>query len=819
MNISREDELSIINFIENKDLSLKNEVILSLNYEKQKRNQTPVFILNYINKKIQNRKHRLIIKKVSDIEYKNSGNSEEGLIKILNVISSYNNFKLYKLLMKNKKIDLTNYFKTSDHFENEKEMNSLILSYYNKFKKEIDNVIKTNNANKLKKGIINRKKEYLCNESSLQLFIEMVELGFTKKEIQENIGKKINTINNSEEFNSYLKTLISLKKGWNKIDFLKNIDCYELKEDVDYEVIKNKNAQLILNIKTFDAAKALGAKMWCISRDKELFIQYKNEEYSEYYFMFNFNELPSSEYAMIAIITDIKKEISDMYSKTDSDVKNTAQGKKYKREMEKLLSPMKMSEIIKNFIDDDYILRKPFDDVFDFENYGHKYFLYKNMKDFSQKITKDDMTNKEYIINFNKEEDLILKDNNYFKVVIEDIILTDSNFIKKMGFLKNIKIILNDHNLKKAFFKNIDIKIYGLASNERFDEFLFLIKNEEVKNYFKDKKNENIEILLSDIMMRLLDSDRFTEVLKSNESLNTLQEFFDGVIKDEDKENFIRNVFIDLKDDLYLYKNQIQKIIPKAETFKVDLASIGDYKDAIIFDTFNLSDKTLKYYNFNGCYKKLDELIIIDFLKTNEYNETKTNESYKKSKFYHKNFIEKMKRTIDIIKKHDKNYYINSKRIIEKFKNINIDLIKDKNINQEKTNLEVLLYMSLHADKKVNMTSVIENILNEYLTEKYLTGFEPTDRFKSGMKKMIDIIKLNNNSMYINKKEIICFLNDAINKVDSIKKDNIVVMINETLLENELKLKENEWLNKNLKENKLNKNKLNENKYNYQLKR
>lgn len=254
---------------------------------------------------VKTKQYRFIFSNIIDNEVEEK--KEETLDWIL---KGYNDYKNNSSLMKNENIFLENFFK-NDKYE---------LSDFEIFNDHVQKTIIKNKAKKLKHRIISNKYKYLCNKTTESLFIDMAQMEFTKKELQDFVGKKISAFRHPEELNGSLMNLMDLKMLKDEESLLNRIKSADLKEHTDYKIILNKNNKIIIDIYSSKGAALLGSKMWCISREERMFNYYKEKKYTEYSFLYDFNKEPSDHLSMIAILSGLDGNGYEIYTKSDDEI-------------------------------------------------------------------------------------------------------------------------------------------------------------------------------------------------------------------------------------------------------------------------------------------------------------------------------------------------------------------------------------------------------------------------------------------------------------------------------------------------------------------
>ena len=151
-----------------------------------------------LKKEITNKNDRDILLRIIEIESKKEISNEkveqkekriQGLFEYIN--KGYKDYKDYKNLVKKENIVFENYFKNKGS----------LINNFESFNDNLQKVIIKSKANKLKRRIISKKYNYLCDKETESLFLEMAQMDFTKQELQDFIGKKLSAFHYSEELN------------------------------------------------------------------------------------------------------------------------------------------------------------------------------------------------------------------------------------------------------------------------------------------------------------------------------------------------------------------------------------------------------------------------------------------------------------------------------------------------------------------------------------------------------------------------------------------------------------------------------------------
>lgn len=158
------------------------------------------------------------------------------------------------------------------------------------------NAIKNKHSiRQLAHSITSNKYKHLYNEMTYKLFGELFESKVSEKVIQENIGKKVASLNTPEELNETLKKFIN---------FLNNFSYESINSkafETNSESVYDSDNMLILKVNDFETSNKLGSTSWCISRKQHYFNSYVTDEDNYQFFIYDFNKDAKNNQSMIGI--------------------------------------------------------------------------------------------------------------------------------------------------------------------------------------------------------------------------------------------------------------------------------------------------------------------------------------------------------------------------------------------------------------------------------------------------------------------------------------------------------------------------------------
>lgn len=243
-----------------------------------------------------------------------NNNNERKIIDFM--IKRYSIFINNRDLFRNKNITFESFFP--------KTKNRYSFDNFENFSDCVDKTILRHKAIVILKRILSSKYSHLQDYKTIYILEEIVNEGFSSIQVQDFLGKKIILLKTAKDFNDALIELLNGKKTWNKEYVFSLINKNELKIDIDYNIIFEDDSELYVHTKTFKAAKAIGVKMWCLSRDEEMFEHYNTKSSKNIMFKFDFNKLYSDLSSTIAVLFDLNNIVTEIYLKNDETIEENS---------------------------------------------------------------------------------------------------------------------------------------------------------------------------------------------------------------------------------------------------------------------------------------------------------------------------------------------------------------------------------------------------------------------------------------------------------------------------------------------------------------
>lgn len=558
-----------------------------------------------LKERVQTKQYRIIFSNI--ISKEPEDNKEESLDYIL---KGYDDYIANKSLMKNNDIILENYFK-NDHQ----------LSDFEFFNDHVQKTIIDNKAKKLKKRIISNKYSHLCNSNTHKLFREMAQMEFTKQELQDYVGKKISAFHHAEELNGALMNLIDLK-SLKDIHSLKiRMNKKDLEEGVDYH-LKTVGNKAFVNIHTPKAAEALGSRMWCITREKRMYDYYKELQYTDYQFVYDFDKSPAEDESMIALLNDASGVPFEIFTKSDTEIlKNTKTdyyefAKELKEETKGLVKEedLKVSNMIRKTLRYKHKIndQKALDLGEEYFNPNDNYHLlaFIEANGFYSVIEKEDVDNNPDVFGmYTIDEDIDLFKTKAASEFLEMKYEYTDDFEEAMkeNTFSNEELfyILTNENFKNLKQYTSGRILKHLLENKNFDivDDFFLNHDNSLITNSQNNYNERGLTLASLILME----DYVDHLIEKN--------ILDKVVLEEQKNN--KN----LKNNLIINTNTVEelepilKVIPELKDYKIDMEELDYMKAFYINDMGKKDSEMISYYDFNNdgtkadCFKVFSDIL------------------------------------------------------------------------------------------------------------------------------------------------------------------------------------------------------------------
>lgn len=215
------------------------------------------------------------------------------------VLSTIDSFINNETLLKNSKVNPLKDFKDLtleqiDDFIAKTKLNHQIKNYAN--------------------SIISNKYKALYNGKSFRLFKELYELKISKEDLQDNIGQKIASFEDSEALNRALHRYLESLNGFSKDTLLDNI------KGKNCNIVYEEDDMLILNVKDFNTSKSIGSASWCISRSENYFTSYVSTPNNYQFFIYDYNKPSTDKSSMIGITLYRDGRYSAAHFKNDDEI-------------------------------------------------------------------------------------------------------------------------------------------------------------------------------------------------------------------------------------------------------------------------------------------------------------------------------------------------------------------------------------------------------------------------------------------------------------------------------------------------------------------
>lgn len=444
--------------------------------------------------------------------------------------------KVYKNLFKQENIKPSNYSNQTISYKED----------FNLLEFTVDSAIEKSAAKKKMRSFFSKKNAHLMTTNIERKFIELNRLNVSE-EFYEYFRKKVSAFHSEESMSNALSKEIKTIKTW---DF--NYQRGRL-NNYDVEILKDSDNEIVFEVFDHETAKSLGTDMWCICRENEDFIKYRDKT-DRVIFKYDLNEDPLlSNHNMTAYITKASGELINGYMK-DDEVMNDEQELSYKPNVTSLDSETYLDRLNNS--------NEPY------HNYPLKVFMdgmadIVKKSDFNFKISPETMSN-------------YLNENKVSVDVVDKFIDNYKNLFVKKDWTNGMVKIMNGMNKLNSETNKTFRKILKNNAYQQSEEFksLRLIETIEENTLFID--HDSVDLLIKVKNYDL--TKEIAEYLEKNDILseNTLLEPFykkQGVnlsdyFKSNGKEDILRNVLKNnfrLANDLFGGSNNPSGIL---EVFK-----------------------------------------------------------------------------------------------------------------------------------------------------------------------------------------------------------------------------------------------------------
>lgn len=532
-------------------------------------------------KKIVNSKvHKNIFYKIFEAE-----DFTEPKRKLIFMLKSYSTYMKNRDFFRHQNIFFEDFFKNEERYS---------FSNFERFNDTIEKKLIRHKAFLIQKRILSKKHLHLKDFKTIYILEELVNLGFTAKEVQDFIGKKILILKDAEEFNNSLLELVEGKKNWSKEGILKIIEDNLLEKDTDYNVVFEEKDCFSVIINSFKAAKCLGVKMWCLSRDEEMFLHYTNHKNKSVVFRYDFTKSYPELDSTTALLFDLTNNIEEIYLKNDDYINKETNPEVYVKmysELEesfpKITSQRHFFEnMIKNKAFQSRFLNK--EKQFDFTSFQNIEILFNNSIHIMEEVEVsllEQLENPHFnSLMFSKNkvsmyELLVDMENIYHYDLLDSFESCNANLENAIDFYTTAKDSFDiSYSVFKFILKNKCFELFDYINEEKelenifsslqsyervvlFNDFVFLENENIIKNEIDLKRSEQL--------FNLLDINEKSESIKSilytqNEKSKKIVSKLNKIHKEKDKNNII-NIFQEDFFDVKRNKDRFFSIIRDQE--------------------------------------------------------------------------------------------------------------------------------------------------------------------------------------------------------------------------------------------------------------
>ncbi len=278
--------------------------------------------------------HQNIIKKIIE----NTPEKERTMF-LSFAIQCYTKYRNHRTIMRNNNIHMESFFDKSH--KNRKMYSKKNFEY---FSDAVEKTLILQEVNVIEHRIKTKQSEHLFNNYTRQIIEDLVVAEFSKYDIQESIGKKINSFSDVDDFANALYNLFEQKINWSKDYYLNLIKNSNLENNVDYIIRYEDDNTLNIEIISYEASKLLGVKMWCLVREYMHFEDYRRSSKNFLVFSYDFKKSFSDLNSIVATLFDCNLNIVESYLKNDDywDEYSDIEGfKSFEDELQKKVFPDK----------------------------------------------------------------------------------------------------------------------------------------------------------------------------------------------------------------------------------------------------------------------------------------------------------------------------------------------------------------------------------------------------------------------------------------------------------------------------------------------
>lgn len=407
----------------------------------------------------------------------------------------------------------------------------------------VEDIVLHQKSKKMIQKIYSSSYKNLVDDRTIEIFKKFVEKNIPLSIIRDNYAKKLARYKNADDANNALSNYLKEVTGWNKNFYKEKI------KKLGGTIINENENEMLIDVHSYEQAKEIGSGQWCITYDKEYYIDYK-EKNNFIFINLDFEKDPDDPFSMVGIVFAEEGFIEDGYLRNDKQIN--------------FIKDKFFLEKIKNKVDKNYIIEnriKNFKDILkelkskQKKSYIEEYFLhkddyfYKDMQNIN--LINDLMVNRDYFNTILTNESVIIKN------VIKNTKREDDNpesILKEKYYRNVVKNILEssekigtverDENLSPLILNELieikDFELIKIFTKKVESAVLVSLLNFDVWDLMEEENQENFFSIL----------DEYKKNKKGLSSLpflcNIIHHCYkvkEKYIEDDRVDNFIRKIF------------------------------------------------------------------------------------------------------------------------------------------------------------------------------------------------------------------------------------------------------------------------------------
>ncbi len=172
-----------------------------------------------------------------------------------------------------------------------------------------DREIEKSQAKKKIRSFFSKKNIHLVDEKTEMCFVDLIRIN-ADAEFYRGFRKKVAAFNDTASLNSALTKEIQTIKNWNYSFQKSQVSSSEV------DILKEDENELVFEVFDHDTARSLGTNMWCICRENEDFMKYRDKT-DRIIFKLDLNVPVSRNHSMTAYVVTASGELINGYLKND----------------------------------------------------------------------------------------------------------------------------------------------------------------------------------------------------------------------------------------------------------------------------------------------------------------------------------------------------------------------------------------------------------------------------------------------------------------------------------------------------------------------